>query len=133
MQALFELDVTDHELDEVLARIQEDENLPPPVKKLAHFLVSGVAEHQTEIDPLISAAAPAFPIPQLASTDRAVLRLGAFELVYRRDVPMKAAINEAVEIAKHYGGQSSGRFINGVLATIATGAGRTTADTRTDA
>ena len=130
MQALFELDVTDHELAEVLTRIREDENVPPPVKDLATLLVSGASERQPEIDPLIAAAAPAFPLAQLASTDRAVLRLGAYELVYRRDVPMKAAINEAVEIAKHFGGQSSGRFVNGVLGTIATRAGRTTTDTQ---
>lgn len=133
MQALFELDVTGHGLDEVFTRIREDDNVSPPVKELALFLIEGASEHQAEIDPLITAAAPAFPIPQLAGTDRAVLRLAAFELVYRRDVPMKAAINEAVEIAKHFGGRSSGRFVNGVLGTIATRAGRTTSDTGSNA
>lgn len=130
MQALFELDVTDHELEEVLERVRDDENVPPPVKDLAILLITGAAGHQAEIDPLIAAAAPAFPLAQLAGTDRAVLRLGAYELAHRRDVPMKAAINEAVEIAKHFGGQSSGRFVNGVLGTIATRAGRTTTDTQ---
>lgn len=130
MQALFELDVTDHEPEEVLARIREDENVPPPVKDLATLLVGGASEQRAALDPLIAAAAPAFPLAQLAGTDRAVLRLGAYELVYRRDVPMKAVINEAVEIAKHFGGQSSGRFVNGVLGTIATRAGRTATDTQ---
>lgn len=129
MQALFELDVTDHDVAETLARIQQDENVPPPVKELALHLVAGTAAHQAELDPLIADAAPAFPLAQLAGTDRAVLRLAVFELLYRHDVPMKAAINEAVEIAKHFGGANSSRFVNGVLGTIAERAGRTATDT----
>jgi N utilization substance protein B len=128
MQALFELDETDHELAGIQTRIEHDDDLPPPVKELTLLLVSGSAEHLGEIDPLIAEAAPAFPLPQLAGTDRAVLRLAVFELLHRPEVPMKAAINEAVEIAKHYGGANSGRFVNGVLGTIAERVGRTASD-----
>ena len=81
-------------------------------------LAKGVTAHQEEIDAYIADAAPAFPIPQLASVDRAVLRLAIFELLYEPNVPFKAAINEAVEIAKRYGGPNSGKFVNGVLRTI---------------
>jgi transcription antitermination factor NusB len=81
-------------------------------------LARGVATHQAEIDPHITEAAPAFPIPQLANVDRAVLRIAIFELLHEKDVPFKVAINEAVEIAKHFGGPNSGKFVNGVLRTI---------------
>jgi N utilization substance protein B len=81
-------------------------------------LARGVVAHQAEIDPHITEAAPAFPIPQLANVDRAVLRIAIFELLHEKDVPFKVAINEAVEIAKHFGGPNSGKFVNGVLRTI---------------
>lgn len=121
LQALFEIDVTDHDADEVLARIAEDDSLPPPVADYALTLARGVAEHQTEIDPRIAAAAPAFPLPQVANVDRNVLRLAIYELLHQPDVPLKAAINEAVDLAKRFGGPNSGRFVNGVLGTIADG------------
>jgi N utilization substance protein B len=63
-------------------------------------------------------AAPAFPIAQLPAVDRTVLRLAIYELLEERDVPPKAAINEAVELAKRFGGDNSGRFVNGVLGTV---------------
>jgi transcription antitermination protein NusB len=131
LQALFEIDVTDHDADEVLGRIAEDDSVPPPVAEYALTLARGVAEHQSEIDPRIAAAAPAFPLPQVANVDRNVLRLAIYELLHHPDVPLKAAINEAVELAKRFGGPSSGRFVNGVLGTIAdglNGAGATGSD-----
>jgi N utilization substance protein B len=81
-------------------------------------LARGVEAQQAEIDPHIEAAAPAFPIPQLNSIDRAVMRVAVYELLFEPDVPYKAAVNEAVDIAKRYGGPNSGRFVNGVLRTI---------------
>lgn len=84
-------------------------------------LARGVEANLGEIDPHIERAAPAFPIPQLASIDRAVLRIAVYELLFEPNVPFKAAINEAVEIAKRYGGPNSGRFVNGVLRTISEG------------
>jgi N utilization substance protein B len=74
---------------------------------------------QDVIDPHIAAAAPAFPVDQLPAIDRNVLRLAIYELLRETDVPVKAAINEAVELAKRFGGDSSGRFVNGVLGTVA--------------
>ncbi len=84
-------------------------------------LARGVDASRTGIDPFIEKAAPAFPIPQIASIDRAVLRIAVYELLFEPDVPFKAAINEGVEIAKHYGGPNSGKFVNGVLRTISEG------------
>lgn len=120
MQSLFEHDMTDHELPDILTRLtdEEGEDLPQPVADHAIRLVHGVRDRLAEIDPYITVAAPAFPIPQLASIDRSVLRLAVYELLFERDVPYRAVINEAVEIAKRYGGPSSGRFVNGVLGTI---------------
>lgn len=91
------------------------------MERLAHTvsLARGVEAAQGEIDPHIERAAPAFPMPQLASIDRVVLRIAVYELLFAPEVPFKAAINEAVDIAKTYGGPNSGRFVNGVLRTIA--------------
>lgn len=80
--------------------------------------VAGLAKHTKEIDGLIVKNAPEWPLDQIAAIDRAVLRLGIYEVVYSEDVPPKVAINEAVEIAKQYGGENSGSFVNGVLGTV---------------
>lgn len=120
MQSLFEHDIAEHELPEILTRLTDEdgEDVPAPVAAHAIRLAQGVQAQQAIIDPYITAAAPAFPMPQLASVDRSVLRLAVYELLFERDVPFKAVINEAVEIAKRFGGPSSGRFVNGVLGTI---------------
>jgi transcription antitermination factor NusB len=111
---------TTRQLTGTLAR-QEKESIAALMEILQRTgrLARGVQERQADIDPHIEQAAPAFPIPQLASIDRAVLRIAVYELQFEPDVPFKAAVNEAVDIAKRYGGPSSGRFVNGVLRTIA--------------
>lgn len=88
--------------------------------KFIKTLVHGVLEHRDKIDKIIEKAAPEWPLNQITLVDRNVLRLGIFELLWgnRDEVPPKVAINEAIELAKNYGGGSSGRFINGVLGTI---------------
>lgn len=85
-----------------------------------HALVDGTIEHQEKIDAIIEKSAPEWPINQITMVDRNVLRLGIFELLWgdREAVPPKVAINEAIELAKNFGGESSGRFVNGVLGTI---------------
>jgi N utilization substance protein B len=138
MQSLYERDLTGHEVDEILARIRGDvvapltesalasmeddegdvDDVPRPVADRAIALIEGVLRHQEEIDPIIEKAAPQFPIPQIAAIDRNVLRLAIYELHHEVDVPYKVVINEAVEIAKRFGGPTSGRFVNGVLGTI---------------
>jgi N utilization substance protein B len=120
LQIIYEVDVTDHPRAEVEDRTlrDPDEVIPPEVASYAARLANGVMDHRPRIDQYIEAAAPAFPVPQLPSVDRNVLRLAIYELLYARDVPPKAAINEAVELAKRYGGLSSSRFVNGVLGTV---------------
>lgn len=81
-------------------------------------LVNGVAKHQSQIDDIIRPVAPEWPIEQIARIDRIVLRIGVYELILAKDVPPKVAINEAVELAKAFGGDNSSKFINGVLGTV---------------
>ena len=83
-------------------------------------LVEGVIKHLSDLDKIIEKAAPQWPLEQIAIVDRNVLRLGLFELLFgnREEVPPKVAINEAIELAKSFGGDSSGKFVNGVLGTV---------------
>lgn len=120
LQALYEYDLTGHERDEIAARLHGDEDLPPSVRDYAATLFDGVLGDVAEIDSLIAEAAPAFPVAQLSAVDRNVLRIAIHELKHqRRTVPVGVAINEAIEIAKNFGAENSGRFIHGVLGTIA--------------
>lgn len=81
-------------------------------------LVNGVDAKKTELDAMLQPIAPDWPIDQIARMDRLVLRIGAYELVFVTDVPPKVVINEAVELAKAFGGENSSKFINGVLGTL---------------
>jgi len=86
-------------------------------------LIKGVIKNINEIDRYISKYATEWPLDQITIVDRNVLRIGVFELVYDKDIPSKVAINEAIEIAKNFGGESSGKFVNGVLGAIYKDAG----------
>ena len=83
-------------------------------------LIKGAVEYMPKVDAIIEKAAPAWPIDQITTVDRAVLRLGLYELLFgsHEEVPPKVAINEAIELAKAFGGESSGKFVNGVLGTV---------------
>jgi N utilization substance protein B len=81
-------------------------------------LAKGVEKNLEEIDKIITKHAPEWPIDQIPAVDRNVLRLGVYELIFLKEVPPKVAINEAVEIAKTFGGESSGKFVNGVLGAL---------------
>lgn len=81
-------------------------------------LVFGVLDNLEKIDKIVIPAAPEWPIDQIALIDLVILRLGIYELLFAREVPPKVAINEAVELAKAFGGENSSRFINGVLGTV---------------
>ena len=81
-------------------------------------LVDGVRAHLDELDAILQPIAPEWPLSQIARMDRVVLRMGAYELLYGEDVPPKVVINEAVELAKAFGGENSSKFINGVLGTV---------------
>lgn len=81
-------------------------------------LALGTQKHQKEVDALIVPAAPEWPLDQIAKIDKAILRMSLYELMIKREVPPKVAINEAVELAKEFGGENSSKFVNGVLGTI---------------
>jgi N utilization substance protein B len=119
LQILYEMDVAQHPADEVLRRYTEDLSLPQPARRYIERLITGVESDKQQIDAQIAAAAPAFPVSQLPVVDRNILRIAIYELLHERDVPLKAAINEAVELAKRFGGEKSRAFVNGVLGTIA--------------
>ena len=80
-------------------------------------LVNGVAKYEADLDTIIQPIAPEWPLAQIARMDRVMLRIGIYELLYEKDVPPKVVINEAVELAKAFGGENSSKFINGVLGT----------------
>jgi transcription antitermination protein NusB len=124
LQILFEVDQTAHDPMEVLARTFADQPAPPETRRYVERLVVGTLTDQEEIDRHVFAAAPAFPVSQLPSIDRNVLRIAIYELLRQPDVPPKVAINEAVELAKRFGGDNSGRFVNGVLGTVVNAVGR---------
>jgi len=87
-------------------------------KKFIKQLVEGVDSHQKKIDDTIRPIAPEWPIEQIARMDRVILRIGVYELLFEDGVPPKVAINEAVELAKAFGGENSSKFVNGVLGTV---------------
>lgn len=118
MQALFEFDAVASDPIACLEAAIEEHDAAPSSRTYAGHVMKGVLEHLDTIDAAIAEAAPQWPFEQIAGVDKAVLRIAVFELRPNEDVPPKAAINEAVEIAKLYGGEGSGRFVNGVLGYI---------------
>ena len=119
-RVLYEVDVAHHDPGEVLQRLITEESTDPRVAVYARELISGVLRHRQELDEAIAERASAWPLRQMAAVDRTILRLGLYEWRYKRGiVPMKVAINEAIELAKLYGGDTSPRFINGVLGRLA--------------
>lgn len=133
LQALYELDLTRHNDQDVLdylASERDDDEIgkPPPREAVAYAreLVKGVLSHREELDALIGEAAPTWPLSQIAKVDKNILRIAIYEVLFNNEaVPPKAAINEAVELAKAFGSESSAKFINGVLGTVASRKGIT--------
>ncbi|MCX8125795.1 MAG: transcription antitermination factor NusB [Dehalococcoidia bacterium] len=119
LQALYEIDSVGHGPDDVLSRLAAEQETPEEAVAFARGLVNGVLTNLDRIDHVISRYAPAFPVEQLAVIDRNILRLAIFEVLLDNKVPMKAAINEAVDLAKAFGSDSSPKFINGVLGSVA--------------
>ena len=118
MQVIFELE--HHEADpEAAVRYHlEEANVAGEQAAFAVRLVTGTIANQEAIDQEIAESATHWKLDQMAGVERAVLRLATYELLYCPDVPMKAAINESIELAKTFGGDEAGRFVNGVLGRI---------------
>jgi transcription antitermination protein NusB len=117
LQVLFEVDCAGHDYVQALDRLLENSALPDDTASFARELVSTVLENKGRLDELIARFAPAWPLDQIAIVDRNILRLGICEIIFDL-VPVKVAINEAVELAKTYGGESSSKFVNGVLGSF---------------
>ena len=120
LQILYEYDTANHGPEEVLQRHAEERHLQPKVVEYARELLQGVCDHLAEIDADIQSAAREWPLQQMARIDKNILRLAIYEILFNNTVPAKAAINEAVELAKIFGSDTSSRFVNGVLGTIFT-------------
>ncbi len=119
LKTLFEVDSVDHSPDHILERQLEEHSLPDDAAEFARHLVRGVMENYEQLDEVIRKNAPAWPLEQVAAVDRNILRLAIYEVVMDNSVPMRAAINEAIELAKEFGGEASPKFVNGVLGSVA--------------
>ncbi len=118
MQALYEWDTAGHDVFDTLERIAAERDAPSRAVRFARELVVRVVEHLALIDDRLAVAAPRRPLAQMARVEKAILRLAISEILLNNGVPARAAINEAVELAKEYGGEHSASFVNGVLGTI---------------
>jgi len=121
LQTLYQWDFNGKPAEDIVIMLEKNLGQFAPEfddNKFSENLVRGVIKNLNEIDKEISGHAPEWPIDQITIIDRNVLRIGIYEMVFDNDIPDKVAINEAIELAKAFGGESSGKFVNGVLGTI---------------
>lgn len=122
LQSLYEWDFYDRKLDITKVLERNLAEFAPGIDEpeFAWKILKGIAEHIKDVDARIIKTAPEWPLNKIAVIDRNILRIGLYELLFadKNEVPPKVAINEAIEMAKNYGGTNSSRFINGVLGTV---------------
>jgi N utilization substance protein B len=118
MQTLFALEFRGGEPKEVLHEVLKDFAPKLTETEFAYATLEGVLSNKKEIIKVIQKFAPEWPVEKIAKVDRAILEIGIYEILYDEDVPPVVAINEAIEIAKHFGDDNSPRFINGVLSSV---------------
>jgi len=123
MQSLYEWDFSGKKPEDLKKIVEKNiQEFGPGLEDQTFVwqLITGTVCHIDEINKIIEKAAPEWPLDQITIVDRNVLRIGLFELIFgnKEEVPPKVAINEAIELAKTFGGESSGKFINGVLGTV---------------
>jgi N utilization substance protein B len=124
LQALYEVDSVARRPEAVVERLLSETKLSAENSDFVRELVNGTMKNMVEIDRHIQKLAPAWPVNQLALIDRNILRLAIFEVLFDNKVPVKVAVNEAVELAKAFGSGSSAKFVNGVLGSVSTMANR---------
>ena len=124
LQALYEVDSAGHEAEAAVTRLLANEGVSEENGAFTRELVSGVIHNKEKIDHNIQSFAPAWPIEQIPVVDRNILRLAIFEILFDDKVPVKVAINEAVELAKRFGTGNSSKFVNGVLGSVSALANR---------
>jgi N utilization substance protein B len=118
LQALYEVDSTAHNAEDVIGHLLESQGLSEDNVAFVRQTVSGVIRNQQQLDEHIKRFAPSWPITQLSAIDRNILRLAIFELLIDNKEPISITINEAVELAKKFGSDNSARFVNGVLSSV---------------
>jgi len=118
LQVLYDLDCTKHKAEESLARLATEKASPQEILSFSEHLIQGVLRNKSRLDNHIEHFAPAFPVEQMSIIDKTILRLAIFEILFNNKTPFKVIINEAVEIAKIFGSDSSPKLINGVLGSI---------------
>jgi transcription antitermination protein NusB len=124
LQALYEVDSVDRRPEAVVERLLSEATLSQENSDFMRGLVTGTVKNREEIDSSIHKFAPAWPVEQLAMVDRNILRLAIFEILFDNKVPVKVVLNEAVELAKTFGSESSAKFVNGVLGSVSALANR---------
>lgn len=118
LQVLYETDLSTHLPGDVLKTRLEETTLPRDLAEFARSIVFGVLPIREQLDTVIAKYAPEWPLDQIAAIDRNILRMACWEFAISHDTPVKVAINEAVELAKLFGSDSTARFVNGVLGTL---------------
>jgi transcription antitermination protein NusB len=118
IQALYEIDSVKHDPDATLTHLFREIRMTEDNAAFATELVKGVVRYREKLDEQIHRFAPAWPVTQIGVIDRNILRLAIYEILIDNKVPVKVAINEAVELAKNFGGENSPKFINGVLGAV---------------
>ena len=118
LQVLYETNAVDHDAENVLVDRLADFDLPTAISEFARALVRGSLANCEEIDKIITTFAPNWPLNQMAIVDRNILRMAIFEIIFGESAPPKVAVNEAVELAKSFGSESSPKFVNGVLGSV---------------
>lgn len=118
LQALFEIDAVGHDPERTLGYRLEEVELSVDLIRFSRNLLWGVLNNKAEMDEIIHKHASAWPIDEIAILDRTILRMGLFELLHDAETPPRVVINEAVELAKRFGNESTRRFVNGVLGAI---------------
>ncbi len=118
IQALYEIDSVGHDAEATLHNLFQNGKYSEESTAFATQLVKGVGQYKEKLDRHIQRFAPAWPVDQIGFIDRNILRLAIYEILIDNKVPVKVAINEAVELAKNYGGENSPKFINGVLGAV---------------
>ena len=118
LQTLYEVDAVGHDVEGILTRLKENGILQEKTLEFACELVRGVIENKKKLDETIQTYAPNWPVEQLSIINRNVLRIAIYELTCDKRTPPKAAVNEAVELAKSFGSDSSPKLVNGVLGTL---------------
>ncbi|MEK7778318.1 MAG: transcription antitermination factor NusB [Chloroflexota bacterium] len=118
LQVLYEMDSSGHTLDDTLPWVLDRTRLNKETRVFVQELATQVMAHRQELDMEIQRHAPAWPVKQLSVVDRNILRVAIYEMKLAKDTPARVAINEAVELAKHFGSDGSQRFVNGVLGAV---------------